>query len=79
MLSIIISKGIIKVKMNTEISQTKICKKCGRLMPIEKFNLIKGQYNNPYYLNQCKECEYKRQREYLEKKNKIEFRMTWRY
>lgn len=59
--------------MNTEISQTKICKKCGRLMPIEKFNLIKGQYNNPYYLNQCKECEYKRQREYLEKKNKIEF------
>ena len=59
--------------MNTEISQTKICKKGGRLMPIEKFNLIKGQYNNPYYLNQCKECEYKRQREYLEKKNKIEF------
>ena len=73
MLSIITSKGIIKVKMNTEISQTKICKKCGRLLPIEKFNLIKGQYNNPYYLNQCKECEYKRQREYLEKKNKIEF------
>lgn len=59
--------------MNTEISQSKICKKCGRLLPIEKFSLIKGKYNNPYYLNECKECEYKRHRSYLEKKNKIEF------
>lgn len=59
--------------MNTEISQTKICKKCGRLLPIEKFSLIRGKYYNPYYLNECKECEYKRQRENLAKKNKIEF------
>lgn len=59
--------------MKTETIQTKICKKCGRILPIEKFRLIKGQFNNPYYLNQCKECEYEYQRNYLEEKNKIEF------
>ena len=62
--------------MNTEVTQTKICKKCGRILPIEKFRLVKGQFNNPYYLNQCKECEYKYQRGYLEEKNKIEFIIT---
>ena len=59
--------------MNTEVTQTKICKKCGRILPIERFRLVKGQFNNPYYLNQCKECEYKYQRQYLEEKNNIEF------
>lgn len=51
----------------------KVCIKCGRILPIEKFRLVKGQFNNPYYLNHCKECEYKRQRAYLEEKNKIKF------
>ncbi len=60
-------------KKVTEYEETKICKKCGRILPIEKFRLVKGQFNNPYYLNQCKECEYKYQREYLEKKNKVVF------
>lgn len=59
--------------MNTEVTQTKICKKCGRILPIEKFRLVKGQFHNPYYLGHCKECEYKYQRGYLEEKNKIEF------
>jgi len=59
--------------MNTEAIQTKICNKCGIMLPIDKFRLVRGQFNNPYYLNQCKECEYKYQRKYLEKKNKIEF------
>lgn len=58
--------------MNTEVTQTKICKKCGRILPIEKFRLVKGQFHNPYYLGHCKECECKYQREYLEEKNKIE-------
>lgn len=53
--------------------ETKICKKCGRLLPIEKFRLVKGQFYNPYYLGQCKECEYKYQRGYLQEKNKIVF------
>ncbi len=59
--------------MNTEAAQTKICKKYGRILPIEKFRLVKGQFHNPYYLGHCKECEYKDQREYLEEKNKVEF------
>lgn len=59
--------------MSTENTETKICKKCGRVLPIDKFRLVKGQFNNPYYLSQCKECEYKYQRKYLDKKNKVEF------
>ena len=52
---------------------TKICKKCGRILPIENFRLVRGQFHNPYYLGHCKECEYKQQREYLQEKNKIVF------
>jgi len=59
--------------MNTEATQTKICNKCGKILPIENFRLVRGQFHNPYYSGQCKDCEYKYQREYLEKKNKIEF------
>lgn len=61
---------------NTKVIESeaaKICKKCGRILPIEKFRIVKGQFNNPYYLNHCKECEYKRVRSYLEKKKKVEF------
>ena len=53
--------------------ETKICKKCGRILPVDKFRLVRGQFNNPYYLGHCKECEYKDQREYWEDKNKVEF------
>lgn len=53
--------------------EIKICNKCGRILPLEKFRLVKGQFYNPYYLNQCKECEYKRQRAYIEKNNRITF------
>lgn len=56
-----------------ESETTKICNKCGRILPIEKFSLVKGQFNNPYYLSRCKECECKRVRSYLEKKSKVEF------
>lgn len=55
------------------MDETKICKKCGRILPLENFRLMKGQFNNPYYLGHCKECEYKDQRAYLEGKNKIRF------
>lgn len=53
--------------------ETKICNKCGRELPIERFRLVRGQFRNPYYLGQCKECEYKYQRSYLKEKNKITF------
>lgn len=61
------------MKNTIENGTTKICNKCGRILPIEKFRLVKGQFNNPYYLGQCKECEYKYQRAYLKEKNKIKF------
>ena len=51
----------------------KKCKNCGRVLPVEKFRRVNGQFHNPYYLGHCKECEYKYQRGYLEEKNKIEF------
>lgn len=49
------------------------CSKCGEMLPLENFRLVKGQFNNPYYLRQCKKCEYDYQREYLAKKNEIRF------
>ncbi|NDO52277.1 hypothetical protein FMM75_23935 [Lachnospiraceae bacterium MD335] len=52
---------------------TKVCNKCGRILPIEKFRLVKGQFYNPYYLSQCKECEAKYQREYISKKKEVKF------
>ena len=60
-------------KLLVEKTETKVCSKCGRTLPIEKFRLLKGKFYNPYYLGECKECEYKYQREYIEKKNKITF------
>ena len=79
MLSIIISRDrkeyLNKMDLEENIinKEMKRCKKCGRVLPADKFRLVKGQFNNPYYLSQCKECEYKYQRDYLEKKNKVEF------
>ena len=58
---------------NIDVIETKICKKCGRILPVDKFRLVRGQFHNPYYLGHCKECEYKDQREYIEEKNKVEF------
>lgn len=60
--------------MNTEIAQTKICKKCERLLPIEKFRLKKGQiFQNPYYSGHCKDCENEYDKEYRAKKRQKEY------
>ena len=40
-----ILKGI-DIKMNEE---TKICTKCGRELPIDRFQLMKPKNKNPYY------------------------------
>lgn len=53
--------------------ETKICIKCNRELPLEKFNIKTGQMKKRYYSGVCKECEYKRQRAYLEEKRKIKF------
>lgn len=57
----------------SQTAETKTCNKCGRILPIDKFRLIRGKLHEPYYLGQCKECEYAYQREYLKEKNKIRF------
>lgn len=56
-----------------ENGTTKVCNKCGRILPVEKFRLVKGQFYNPYYLSQCKECEAKYQRQYISKKKEVKF------
>lgn len=59
--------------MNAIKEEYRICNKCGRELPIENFRLVKEKHCKPYYLGQCKECEYKSQREYLKERDKITF------
>lgn len=49
------------------MDETKICKKCGRILPIQNFRLATGQFGNPYYRGSCKECEAKYDKEYKKK------------
>ncbi|WP_051835180.1 hypothetical protein [Lacrimispora celerecrescens] len=53
--------------------ETRICNKCGRELPIGSFRLMDNKVNAPYYLGQCKACEYKYQREYIEANKEIKF------
>lgn len=53
--------------------ETRICNKCGRELPISSFRLMDNKVSVPYYLGQCKECEYKHQREYIETNQEIKF------
>lgn len=53
--------------------ETKVCVKCGRELPINNYQYKSGWKKKWYYSGVCKECEYKRKREYLERKRKIEF------
>lgn len=55
------------------MEDTKICNKCGKLLPIEKFRLCTGQFGNPYYRGACKECEGYYAYEYVEKKREKEY------
>lgn len=54
-------------------NEFKLCKKCGRLLPLENFRLAKGQFGNPYYRGSCKECEVEYDREHKKKKCSKEF------
>ena len=54
--------------------ETKICIKCGRELSINNYQYKScGKKKKWYYSGVCKECEYKRQKEYLERKRRIEF------
>ena len=51
--------------------ETKICNKCGRELPIEKYELMKPDSNKPYRLNTCKDCRYKYMRERIKKRREV--------
>lgn len=38
------------------IEETRICNKCGRELPIDRFELMKPKNKNPYHLKTCKDC-----------------------
>lgn len=42
--------------MNSEDKETKICKKCGRELPLERFRLASAN-GIKYYRGACRECE----------------------
>lgn len=54
-----------------EKDTTKICNKCGRELPIEKFELMKPDSSKSYRLNTCKDCRYKYMRERIEKRREV--------
>lgn len=51
--------------------ETKICNKCGRELPLNKYELMKPKSGNPYYLNTCKDCRYKYMRKLIEEKREV--------
>ncbi len=53
--------------------ENRICNKCSRVLPISSFRLMDNKVSAPYYLGQCKECEYTYQREYIANNRKIRF------
>jgi hypothetical protein len=56
------------------MDEAKICKKCGRILPIENFRLKRGKYfQNPYFSGHCKECEKKYYKGIVKKKRAKEY------
>ena len=59
-------------KMNSEDKETKICKKCGRELPLERFRLASAN-GIKYYRGSCLECDALYDKEYSMKKMEKEF------
>ena len=56
------------------MDNTKICKKCGKELPLEQFRQEKKRMNGKlYYRGACKECERQYCREHIKPKNRIKF------
>lgn len=63
-----------KSNQNSEVFYklgTKVCSKCGRELPINKYRFVSSKVSSAYYLGQCRECEYKQHKAYVENKRKI--------
>ena len=58
--------------MNSEDKETKICKKCRKELPLERFRLSSAN-GVKYYRGTCRECEALYDKEYSKKKMEKEF------
>ncbi len=47
--------------------KTKVCSKCGRELPIEKFRLRSNRHHEKGYRSECKACEMDYQKKYVER------------
>lgn len=56
-----------------DMEESKICNKCGRILPLEKFRLCKGLFGNPYYRGYCKSCEVEYDKQYMKNKRQKEY------
>ncbi len=61
--------------MEFEDKETKICKKCGRELPLERFRLSSAN-GVKYYRGACRECEALYDKEYSRKKMEKEFTLS---
>lgn len=43
--------------------ETRVCKKCGRELPLDKFELVKYSNGANYRRRTCKDCVYKEQKQ----------------
>lgn len=53
---------------NRSKEETKICKKCGRELPLDRFDIIKPKDYKMYHISTCKSCRYERR---VELKNQL--------
>lgn len=53
------------------MEETKICKECGRELPLDKFELMRPNTERAYYLRTCKECRYKYMKALKQKKREV--------
>lgn len=58
--------------MISEDKETKVCKKCGRELPLDKFRLSSAN-GVKYYRGACRECEALHDKEHSRKKMEKEF------
>lgn len=59
--------------MNKSIEEIKVCSKCGRKLPIERFSLRYKANGKNSYRSSCKQCEYRSKKERMQKKRIEDF------
>lgn len=59
--------------MNKSVEEIKVCSKCGRKLPIERFSLRYKANGKNSYRSLCKQCEYRSKKERMQKKRIEDF------